>query len=303
MTRSKDPGLGSKFSSKVKRLINEDGSYNIVRKGAMNAYSDFYKFLIDISWFTFFLLSTAAYIVVNLLFAGVYVLIGIEQMNGHDPAQSAFLDAFYFSVQTFTTVGYGHLSPSGPGIGITSTFEAFIGLMFFALITGVLYGRFSKPSSKIRFAKYAILTRHSGGSALMFKMVNQRSSVLLNASVKCILALNKGSGNHLYNKEYHPIELETDRVNFFPLTWTLVHIIDEKSPLHDLTVRDLVKRNAELIVLVEAFDETFSQNIIEKASFAEDQWMENVKFVKNFTANEDGEIELHVNKIDEIVRL
>ncbi len=303
MVRSRDPGLGSKFSAKVKRLINEDGSYNIVRKGGMNAYSDFYKFLIDISWFQFFLLSTAAYIGVNLIFALVYVAIGVEQMNGHHPADSEFLDAFYFSVQTFTTVGYGHLSPSGPGIGIISTLEAFIGLMFFALITGVLYGRFSKPSSKIRFAKNAILTRHNGNKALMFKMVNQRSSVLLNASVKCILALDRGTGSHSYNKEYHPIALETDRVNFFPLTWTLVHLIDDQSPLHNLRSTDLIKRNAELIVLVEAFDETFSQNIIEKASFAEDQWMENVKFASNFGANEHGEIELHVDKIDEVLPL
>lgn len=303
MAKSKDPGLGSKFSSNVKRLINEDGSYNIVRKGGMNAFSDFYKFLIDLTWFKFFLLSAAAYIGINLIFALLYLLVGIDQMNGHDPAKSAFLDAFYFSVQTFTTVGYGHLSPSGPGIGIISTFEAFIGLMFFALITGLLYGRFSKPSSKIRFAKNVIITRHNGEDALMFKMVNQRSSVLLNASVKCILAMTKGSGHHSYNKEYHPIELETDRVNFFPLTWTLVHIIDEKSPLYQLSIRDLKKKNAELIVLVEAFDETFSQNIIEKASFADDQWIDKVAFVKNFSANSNGEIELHVDKIDEVIRL
>ena len=137
----------------------------------------------------------------------------------------------------------------------------------------------------------------------MFKMVNQRSSVLLNASVKCILALDRGTGSHSYNKEYHPIALETDRVNFFPLTWTLVHLIDDQSPLHNLRSTDLIKRNAELIVLVEAFDETFSQNIIEKASFAEDQWMENVKFASNFGANEHGEIELHVDKIDEVLPL
>lgn len=303
MNETKDPGLGSKYKHSVKRLINEDGSYNIVRKGSVGGFRDFYKFLIDLSWSQFFLVSTIAYLIFNLLFACLYLAVGVDQINGLDGSQSDFLNAFFVSVQTFTTVGYGFLAPVGAGAGIISTFEAFFGLMYFALITGLLYGRFSRPKSKIAFAKNAIITPFQDGQALMFKMVNQRKSVLTETSVNCIFTIDIGSGENAHNKEYHRVELELDQVNFFPLTWTLVHKISEDSPLAGLSIDELKRRHAELIVLVNAFDETFSQNIVEKQSFAGDQWLDGVKFDRNFHTNSKGQIVLDVKGIDNVSKV
>lgn len=295
MSKVKDPGLGSKHES-VSRMINEDGSYNIDRAGGMHTFRDLYKYLIEISWTKFFLLSISTYLIINIIFAGFYMIGGVEDISGINPKSNHFLNAFFFSVQTFTTVGYGFLAPVGAVAGIISTFEAFLGLLYFALITGLLYGRFSKPSSKIAFARNAILTEFEGGKAVMFKMVNKRNSVLLKAGVKCTLAIDSEDGK----RTYHQIDLELDYIQFFPLTWTLVHKVDQTSPFYRLNIEQIRERRAELIVMVEAFDETFSQNIIEKSSFAEDQWIEGVKFKRNFSLNKKGKIELRINELDEV---
>lgn len=296
MNKSKDPGLGSNYSASVSRMINEDGTYNIQRSGGMHTFRDLYKYLIEVRWGTFFLLTVSTYILVNVIFAGIYMIGGVEDISGINPNSNKFLNAFFFSVQTFTTVGYGFLAPVGVIAGIISTFEAFLGLLYFALITGLLYGRFSKPSSKIAFARNAILTDYEGGKAVMFKMVNQRNSVLLKASVKCIISMDALDGQRIY----HDITLEIDYIRFFPLTWTIVHKVDTNSPFYELDVKQIKERNTELIVIVEAFDETFSQNIIEKRSFAGDQWIGEVKFKRNFSVNEEGKIDLRINELSDV---
>src|SRR3989338_7652055 len=208
MAKTKDPGLGSSFDSKLKRLVNEDGSYNIRRIGGLTGIRDFYKFLIDLNWWKFLLLSFGIYLFINALFAVVYLLVGIDQLAGIDPQHSDFLNAFFFSVQTLTTIGYGHIAPSGLAANLVAVVESFIGLLSIALITGLLYGRFSKPSSKIAFTKYIMLTPHKNGQAVMFKMVNQRNSTLLNASVKLMLIMDQGVEKNQTAKEYYRLNLQ-----------------------------------------------------------------------------------------------
>lgn len=303
MAQQNDPGLGSKYSKQVKRLINEDGSYNIVRKGGIHGLKDFYKFLIDIPWLPFMGLLLLAYIITNVLFACFYLFSGIEQLNGIDTEMHPFFHAFFFSVQTFTTVGYGGLAPTGISANLIATFEAFIGLLAFAIATGLLYGRFSKPSSKIRFSKNIILTPFDNSTAIMFKMVNVRNTILLNSKVEALFILDSASQSNRFDKMYYKLNLETDFINFFPLTWTIVHKITEDSPFNKLSLAELKLRNAEVVVLLETFDETFSQTILTKHSFGGEQWMENVKFARNYDTSDDGGIILHVNKIDELEKI
>jgi inward rectifier potassium channel len=298
MKNTKDPGLGSKFIKPVKRMVNEDGSYNIIRKGGVSGVKDFYKFLIDLHWFWFSLFLIGSFLFLNLIFTTCYVLIGIETIAGNYPELSPFENAFFFSAQTFTTVGYGALHPKGALTNYIAMAESFLGLLSFAIATGLLWGRFSKPSLKIAFSKNIIITPHEDSKAVMFKMVNQRKNVLLNTTIKCIFIIDKGSGQTAFNKDYSELKLESDQVNFFPLTWTLVHKITEDSPLYNINFNELVKRNGEVIILVETFDETFSQTILQKHSYACEQWLENVKFERNFEANEQGHIELNVQDIN-----
>ncbi len=303
MSKTKDPGLGSDYRKNIKRIINEDGSYNIHRSGGVHSFRDLYKYLIELSWTVFFGWTIVTYLFINVLFAGLYMIGGVEDISGINPESNHFLNTFFFSVQTFTTVGYGFLAPVGAIAGIISTFEAFLGLLYFALITGLLYGRFSRPSSKIAFARNAIITDFDGGKALMFKIVNQRNSVLLKATANCILAIDSADRTQALSKEYHQIELQVDSIHFFPLTWTLVHKIDDSSALNGLSIAQIRDRHAELIVMIEAFDETFAQNVIEKRSFAGDQWIDGVKFKRSFSVNAKGEIELEIDKINELEQI
>ncbi|MEO8399578.1 MAG: potassium channel family protein, partial [Ignavibacteriaceae bacterium] len=153
-----DPGLGEKYSSKTKRVINTDGSFNVQKKGIQLNPKDLYQYLINISWTKFFLLVLLLYLTFNAIFAAAYILTGSEHLvnAGGKSGLEAFSSAFFFSVQTFTTVGYGKVTPEGFLANVISSLEAMTGLMTFALITGLLYGRFSRPSSRILYSRNAI---------------------------------------------------------------------------------------------------------------------------------------------------
>jgi inward rectifier potassium channel len=295
MEQSKDPGLGSKFSQPVTRFLNEDGTYNIVRKGGVK---DFYKFLLHISWRKFILLLFSVYFTFNLLFALLYMLIGLDQLSHIYNDFHPFWTAFFFSSQTLTTLGFGHVSPLGFQANFLATIEAFVGLSITALATGMIYGRFSKPFLKLAFSKNVILSPFEDGKALMFRMVNSRDNVLLKSKVNATLIIDHGEGTESYNKDYHNLDLELDSILFFPFSWTIVHKITEISPLFNLNVNDLKQKHAELVVLFESFDETFGQEMIQKHSYAEDQWMENVKFDVIYGPNKEGLLEIQVKNID-----
>lgn len=303
MKAAKDPGLGSKYQKPLKRLLNQDGSYNIKRIGGISKFRDFYKHLLECSWTKFLLYITSFYLILNFIFTFLFIAVGIEELQGINQQQNEFFAVFFFSVQTLTTVGYGSMSPIGFGANVIAMIEAFVGVLNFAIATGLLYGRFSKAETKIAFSKNIIITPFQEGNALMFKMVNERNNVLLNTSVNAMLIIDKGGAEDQFNKQYFDLELESNEVNFFPLTWTIVHKISENSPLYNLTLSELLDRNAEVVILVKTFDETYSQSLLRKHSYAQEQWLENVKFVTNFKTNDRGQVELYVNEIDKVVEV
>ncbi|TSJ48051.1 ion channel [Fluviicola chungangensis] len=298
---SQDPGLGTAYQKSVKRILNEDGSYNIKRVGTIRMLKDFYKFLVDLNAWKFGFFLVGSFLAANLFFAAIYCWIGTEHLHGINPNQNEFVAAFYFSAQTFTTVGYGAIAPVGNLTSFVAAMEAFVGLIAFAIATGLIYGRFSRPSTKIAFSHNVIITPHKDNMALMFKIVNQRNSVLLNTKVHVNLSLvDEDSESNMMKRQYYSLPLEVDFVRYFPLTWTLVHSINDDSPLYDLTLSEIRGKLAELFIIIEAFDETYSQTVIRKHSYAEHQWATGVKFKKNFSADESGTIVLNINEISDL---
>lgn len=304
MAKNSDPGLGTNYSTEIKRFVNPDGSYNIRRKGALRGVRDFYKFLIESSWGYFILYALLYYTIINCIFASLFVAVGLNGLSISTTDIPDFLDAFFFSVQTFTSVGYGSVSPMSLNANVVAAVESFVGLMSIALITGLLYGRFSRPRAKLAFSQNILITDFKDGEAMMFKFVNKRDSTLLNAEVKVILFMDKGGSDaNQFNKDFYRLELELEQIYFFPLSWTIVHAITDESPFKGLTVSDLKRRNAEVLVLVEAFDETHGQSVKEKHGYGGDQWLEGYKFDRNFRAGSDGQLELHINELDKVVPL
>jgi inward rectifier potassium channel len=296
--QAQDPGLGEKYFRHTKRIINRDGSFNIKRTGGGIESINAYHYLINISWTKFLLIVFAGFVTVNLLFAILYQIAGTENLSNaaaNDGLQS-FLNIFFFSVQTFATVGYGGIHPIGIFSNIISAIESMTGILSFALATGLLYGRFSKPSAKILFSDKAIIASFKNGKALMFRVANSRDNILMEMEVNAIMTfLDKGDNR--YTRKYYPLKFEIKFIYFFPLPWTIVHPIDEDSPLYGKTADDLEGLEAELLIMVKGFDDSFSQHVISRSSYKYDEIEWDVKFISAHNTDETGETIVDLEKV------
>jgi inward rectifier potassium channel len=302
--QAQDPGLGEKYFKHTKRIINKDGSFNIKRTGGGLSSINAFHYLINISWTKFLLIVFAGFVCVNLFFAILYQLAGIQNLSNAaagDGLQS-FLNTFFFSVQTFATVGYGGIRPTGIFSNIIASLESMTGILSFALATGLLYGRFSKPSAKIIFSDKAIITSFKEGKALMFRVANSRDNILMEMEANAMMTFLDKSDSR-YTRRYYPLKLEIKFIYFFPLPWTIVHPIDEDSPLYGKTAKDLKEQEAELLIMVKGFDDSFSQHVISRSSYKHNEIDWNVKFVRAYSTDETGETIVDLEKVSETERL
>jgi len=296
--QSIDPGLGEKFGKHTKRIINQDGSFNVKRKNSSLNPKDIYHFLVNLSWSKFLLIVLAGYLLINFLFGSLYYIIGIENLrNSSNNAQmNNFVSAYFFSIQTFTTVGYGGIVPEGFYANLIASFEALTGLLSFALATGLLYGRFSRPSARILFSRNAVVAPYKEIKALMFRTANLRNNDLIEVEAN-LLAVFVDSETH--NRKYYGMKLERRSVYFFPLSWTVVHPIDEDSPFFNKSTQELKELQTEILVQFKAFDDTFSQTVHTRFSYTIDEIIWNAKFKPAFEPDEKGEIIFDLNRIHE----
>lgn len=220
----KDPGIGTKFDKNVRRIINGDGSYNVERIGSRRGIKDIFKYLVEISWSKFFIILFSAYILLNILFTLIYLAFGFENIAGIDPQEGpVFFQAFFFSIQTFTTVGYGTLAPLGIATQSVAAVEAFVGFLSFSLATGLLYGRFSRPQSKLAFADNFVYSKFEDGYSFKFKMTNLRDVVLQDCEAKVICMFNDQNEQGEMVRKFYMLPLTLPHIEIMALTWTLVH--------------------------------------------------------------------------------
>lgn len=289
MKQAIDPGLGEKFSGKTKRALNSDGSFNVKRRNLGFNPKDLYLFMLNLSWPKFILAVIISNLLINLIFASLYSVAGIQNLRNaanSNPLDS-YMNAFFFSEQTLTTVGYGGIVPTSFWSNIIAAAEAMTGLLGFALATGLLYGRFSRPSARILYSKNAIITPYKEITALMFRIANQRHNNLMELDASLLFVY---IDKETLNRRYIDMKLERNFVYFFPLSWTIVHPIDEDSPFFEKTEEELLKMNAEIIILIKGFDDTFSQVVHSRYSYTSDEILRGVKFQRAFMANSEGEI-------------
>ncbi|MET3981572.1 inward rectifier potassium channel [Mucilaginibacter sp. UYP25] len=297
-----DLGFGPQPVIKNQPLINKDGSVNVKRRGLSRFNTaDNYHTLIKMSWGKFWLVVLSGYLIANLIFASIYVLIGMDSLDGASGISfgSHFLDAFFFSAQTISTVGYGHISPRGVAANSVAAFESMIGLLAFALATGLLYGRFSKPSAKIVYSENLLVSPYKeNGRGLMFRLANIRKNVLIDLDVEVIFSYNEFVDGKTIRR-FFPLELERKYVSLLTLNWTVVHPLDTNSPLIDISFEDLETYQATFAVLLKAFDDTFSQTVHSRTSYTAQDMVWNAKFIPMFNRDEEGRIELDMSKVGE----
>jgi inward rectifier potassium channel len=236
----------------------------------------------------------------NSLFALVYFAIGVEQLtniNSTAPLHQ-FMDAFFFSAQSLTTVGYGRVAPASMATSTVATIESFAGLLAFALITGLLFARFSRPNAKILRSRNMIISPYQNGKALMFRIANMRESQLIDVEVQVTMKRNvMENGNPV--RQFLPIHLVSHRLNMFPLTWTLIHILDEHSPLHGKTLLDYLNEDVEILIYFKGYDETFSNTVHSRMSYKASELVEGARFILNFEERPDGPTIHYLNRISD----
>ncbi len=294
-----DPGLTTQFSGELRRTINADGSFNVKRSGLRWRDANPYLMLIDTTWPRFLLFVVVGFLTVNIIFACLYLAIGVENLKGRESDLGAFANAFFFSVHTLTTVGYGNVYPEGFWSNLMSSMEAATGLMVFAIATGLLYGRFSRPSARIIYSKNAIVAPYQDGTSLQFRVTNARRNVLMNMEARVLLMTVDSTDGQL-KRNFIDLPLERRSVYFFALTWTVVHPIDAESPFFGKTREDLAKVSAEILILIQGFDDTFSQQVHSRYSYRHDEFVWGAKFIPTFKVDTKGDLVVEVDRIDEM---
>ena len=289
--------LGSKYEGKTKRLINQDGSFNIKKVGINSNFRDTYHSLINMSWSKFLSIALVAIFIINIVFALIYVAIGVEYLKGDIEGDTLdnILQAFYFSFQTFTTVGYGQIVPTGMFINLVAFLESTTGLMVFAIITGLLYGRFAKASMRILYSNKALIAPYKNGWAFMFRVTNMRKSMLIELHASVALSIVENVKGEKVRK-YYRLPLEIKFIEFFPGSWTIVHRIDESSELSKLNLKELIKNEAEFIIQLKGFDQTFSQSVHPHYSYIFDEVVVGAKFKPAYMYDTDGTMVLPINQ-------
>jgi len=287
-----DLGFGGRVGKKVKRLINRDGSFNVIQKNFRWADAHPFQTMIAMPWWKFWTLVFGIYIAINSLFASLYVAVGVEYLSGITLGTWAdnWSAAFFFSVQTFTTVGYGAMSPMNPLTNCLASLEALVGLLSVALATGLMYGRFTRPSARILFSEKALIVPwKDGNDALMFRIVNGRTNQLIELETQTSFSWIDRKGAKPVRR-FAELKLQHNKVNFFPLNWTLVHVIDKSSPLYGLNCKDLERDAVEFMIIIKAFDDTFSQNVYVRSSYQFDEIIWNAKFEPMFYFDDEGDV-------------
>jgi inward rectifier potassium channel len=293
-----DPGLTQQYTGILRRAINKDGTFNVERRGTNWRDIHPYLFLISIPWPAFLALVFAAYLATNTIFAAMYYSLGPGHLQGGDAPDNLnrFLNACFFSAHTLTTVGYGNIAPKTIPSNLLAAVEALIGLLGFALATGILFGRFSRPSARIGFSEHALIAPYENRTSLQFRILNRRPNALMEMEATVILMQVEGEPGK-QKRTFQNLALERNTIDFLALTWTIVHPIDESSPLFGRTNEESEKKQAEVIVLIKGFDETFSQGVRARYSYRYDEVIWNAKFTPAFEFDETGNMVLNIDQV------
>lgn len=289
-------GFTNKVSARA-RLVNEDGSFNIKRVGG-EATKPF-EHLVNVTWPIFILELIGIFILLNGVFASLYFSHGIEKLSGKAlGGWEDFLHCYYFSIQTFTTVGYGYLNPQDHFTNVVSSFNSLTGLTCYALGTGLLIFRFSKAPVKIRFADKVVLTPYGDQKSLQLRLVNAGTNTLINMEASLNMTwLEEVDGQR--RRKFKRLDLELDFIYLFPLNWTLIHVIDEKSPFYHKSLADLREQTAELLVMVRGYDDTYNQFIYKNHSYCIENVYENAQFSPMYQSKEEKTL-LFIQKLSDI---
>jgi len=266
------------------------GTSQIKRVGLGPRYwGDIYHWMLTLSWPRFFLLVGVLYMFTNVAFALAFYLVPGSVSNARP---GSFLDTFFFSIETLATVGYGYMNPGSTYGHIVASTEILLGMVEVATVTGLLFARFSRPTSRIMFSDVAVITPFNGVPTLMLRTGNERGNLILEASVRATLIRREMTLEGQIFTRFYDLELERERSGVFALTWTILHKIDESSPFWGKTKEDLQKEGATLSVAVSGTDDTLNDFVHARQTYAAEHIFFNHHFADIMSDKLDGNVRI-----------
>lgn len=298
-----DTGFGVQANQIGGRFVNKDGSFNMRKEGLpLLERISFYSNLLELSWIHFFCFVILFYLIANVVFTMLYLLAGYQQLQGllSHTLWGRIKELFFFSTETFTTVGYGRVNPTGDGAHIIAALESLTGFLSFALLTGLLYGRFSRPLAYIAFSHNALISPYNEGTALMFRIVPYKAKhSLTDARISVNVAFIEPEDNKQVYK-FYKLKLEREKIDTFSMNWTVVHPIDEESPLLHFKEEDMKITDFEMFVQVSGFDNIFSNVVMHRSSYTYKEIVRGAIFKPMYHESADGATTvLELNKLND----
>jgi inward rectifier potassium channel len=285
--RHKEYGFGNTTFAENQRIINKDGSFNIKRVGLnfLDRFSLFH-FMINSKWITFISLVVLGYFLSATGFALIYSNLGSSQFNGvvESGTGSNFWEFFFYSTQTFATVGYGRINPATTTASLISSIDALTGVLYFAIVTGMLFARFSMPKTKILFAENAVLAKYQEGTAIMFRIANQLPQPLQNASIRIIASYT--FKEQATGRQFLELTLERNEIVFFASSWTIVHPITEESPFYNLSESEFNAIEPEFLIQLKVYDPSYNQDVYINTSYRKEEFQWHKRYAPILVSNE-----------------
>lgn len=302
---SQDLGLGGKLSERSRvRLVNHDGTFN-VRRNDLSPFHPYnaYHTLLSLSIPRLLGLTAAGYLVVNIVFAALYWLAGPDALLGTAASPlGRFEDCLFFSVQTLATIGYGRLVPNSRAANLLVAIEALVGLLGFAILSALLFARFTRPTAKIEFSRNAIIAPYGTGWALMFRLVNLRNHHLTDVHAVVSFARWAIDVHGERHRRFDLLTLERPSIIFMPLHWVIVHPIAEQSPLRGFSPETLAASDPEVVCLISGDDETFAQVVHAKTSYDKNDIVWGARFRDMYLADIDH-VAIDLKRLHDIERV
>jgi inward rectifier potassium channel len=249
-------------------------------------FLDFYHDMLTASWPMFFFRLAAMFVAVNLVFALFYVA---DRGGIANARPGSFIDAFFFSVQTLGTLGYGVMAPRTLYTNLLVTVESFSGILTIALFTGIIFARFSRPFARVVFSKVAVVASFDGVPTLMFRAANQRGDSIMDAAVTVSLARQYTTREGVTMRRFQELKLLRSNSSLFALSWTVMHPIDEASPLYGLTPEQMLAQDMEIIVMLSGVDESLADRIYARHAYWADEILWQRRFVDVISVAPSGE--------------
>lgn len=296
--RTQDPGIGAGFEKPLDRMMGRDGKFRVDRSAAIQL-RDGFTVLTTMSPARLLATIFFVYFILNLVFAALYMLVGVEKIGNADLGSTSgkWMTAVGMSLETLTTVGYGSLYPTGPSTWLVAGVEGVFGILGFSVIGAVIFARFARPTARLAYSASALVAPFKEGWSIQVRLANRRNTMLsqVEAGLMLVMADIEGEAERLH---YFNLPLQLDRISYLPLTWTLVHPLGPDSPLAGMSKDDLEQRHAEMILTIKGIDEVYMQQVIARMSYRYDELVWGGRFIRAFSVK-DGGMHLDLDRISD----